>query len=63
MPAMLIATDMGRPVYERMGYVTAQPLDVPRGRALSRYAAWLRPTHLRGSRMILVVRVSPRRER
>ena len=60
LPAMLIATDMGRPVYERMGYVTLEPLDLPHGRALTGYAAWLRPTHLRGSRMIVVVRVSPR---
>ena len=31
-PAVLIASDDGRPVYERMGYV-----------AIERWTAWLRP--------------------
>jgi hypothetical protein len=31
-PAMLVASDDGRPVYEAMGYV-----------AIERWAAWLRP--------------------
>ena len=42
------------------GLRRAQPLDVPRGRALT-YAAWPGRTQRRGSRRSLVVRLSPRR--
>ena len=49
----------GPPGLRADGLRDPEPLDVPHGRALTGYAAWLRPTHLRGSRMIVVVRVSP----
>ena len=51
----------GPPGLRADGLRGPHPLDVPRGRALTATPLWSRPTQRRGSRMILVVRVSPRR--